>query len=451
MKHLFTVILLLFIVISPVIADKSKGLFSGEILQADLDSFTSNVSETPIYLSDNQSGVQSNPQDTQDWMDIGKTQLKSGNWKPAEETFSKVIEKDPNNTDGWEGYLLAIRGGGNYDELLDASERATKENPGFASAWKYDGIALSSLDRSDEALVAFDKALEADPKYYDALYYKGVALDSLKKYSESVKTYEDVLVLNPKYTKAWNNKGVALMYTGKYDEAITAFDNALSIDPEYKKASDNKGQAVREKSKKSLGSVVTIDDGAVFVPSSSDSDSGEAASMITVSPTKTPVVNSETHEIQRPEMTLSPTHVSNQKMETFNNGKHVLYDGEISLPTGIISVTADSGLEYEIGSDTPLGVLALLKKEGKISELNIYDGNMGGGNLLILNGIGDYRFGEQGWFVKINNVTLQEYINPDTDGLNIRKVKSGDKLGYYFGIQDQMSSNANAAIYVSII
>ncbi len=345
MKFLFLLLIILFIT-TPAIGEKSKGLFSGEILQADLDSFTSNVSDTPGYLSDNQSGVQVNPQDSAAWMDIGKTQLKSGNWKPAEETFSKVIELNPLNTDGWEGYLLAIRGGGNFVSLLEASERATKQNPGYASAWKYYGIALSSLDRSEEAITAFDKALESDPKYYDALYYKGIALDGLKRYNESVKAYEDVLSLNQKYTKAWNNKGVALMYTGRYDEAIIAFDKALSIDPGYKKASDNKGLAVSEKGKSSLGSVVTIDDGSVFIPSSSESESEEYTPIITVSPTNIPEVSSVTTEIQIPELISEPNIIPTLTSEIID---------ESSVKPTSIPIIEESSVKETISTGTKSG------------------------------------------------------------------------------------------------
>jgi outer membrane protein assembly factor BamB len=299
----FFVFCIFLLCISPVCADKSKGLFSGDILQADLDSFTSNVSDAPGYITDQQSAVDTNPQDTQAWIDIGKSQLKIGNWKPAEETFSRVIALDPKSTDGWEGNLLAIRGGGNFDQLLVASEQATKEIPNYASVWKYYGIALSSLGRSEEALLAFDKALVVDPKYYTALYNKGIALDSLKRYNESVKAYEEVLVLNPKYTKAWNNKGVALNYIGRYDEAITAFDTALELDPEYKKARENKDIAVREKGKKSLGSVDIIDDGSVIIPSSSEDEDVVAQATILVTPTGTVVQPA----VQPPEITVTLT------------------------------------------------------------------------------------------------------------------------------------------------
>ncbi len=312
MKPLLILIFILFLIIVPVFGDKSKGLFSGDYLKADLDLFTSDVSDIPEYLSDNQSAVQSNPQDIGSWMDIGKTQLKSGNWKAAADTFSKVIDKDPTNTDGWEGYLLAIRGDGNFEELLDASERATQENPNFASAWKYNGIALSSLDRSDEALTSFEKALKVDPKFYDSWYYKGIALDSLKRYSDSVKAYEQVVALNENFTKAWNNKGVALLYIGNYDQAISAFDKALLIDPNFQKASENKGLAIQEKSKSSPISVVTIDDAAIFIPSSG-SQSGGGSAVITVSPTKTPVPISDIQEVQTQEQTSVPTTTSTPK------------------------------------------------------------------------------------------------------------------------------------------
>ncbi len=307
MKHFLPLIVIFLLLATPIFAEKSKGLFSGEILQADLDSFTSNVSETPDYLPDNQSAVQSNSQDISDWMDIGKTQLKSNNWKPAEETFLKVIDKDPKNTDGWEGYLLAIRGGGNFEELLDASEHATKENPGFASAWKYDGIALSCLDRSEEALSAFDKALQVDPKYYTAWYYKGIALDSLRRFNESVKAYESVLIQNPKYAKAWNNKGVALSQIGRYDDAIAAYDKALEIEPAYQKALKNKEKVLTVKGSKSLTNTDVIDDSAEF--NSSDTvvgTSGDSVSLV-ITVTPTPTVSSDIPEVLSQIQTLVPT------------------------------------------------------------------------------------------------------------------------------------------------
>ena len=114
-------ILILFIISTPVYADKGKGIFTHMYLDEDLDVFTSNVPEIPGHIYDNKPAVESDLLNVQDWMNIGKTQLKSENWKPAEEVFSQVIKQEPKNTEGWEGYLLAIRGEENFEKLLEAS------------------------------------------------------------------------------------------------------------------------------------------------------------------------------------------------------------------------------------------------------------------------------------------------------------------------------------------
>ncbi|MDD3052666.1 MAG: hypothetical protein PHR06_16220, partial [Candidatus Cloacimonetes bacterium] len=78
MKY-FLLFLIILLCISPITADKNKGLFSGDILQADLDAFTANTSETPSY-ADEGTPEETNLQDIAEWVNIGKTQLKNGNW-----------------------------------------------------------------------------------------------------------------------------------------------------------------------------------------------------------------------------------------------------------------------------------------------------------------------------------------------------------------------------------
>jgi len=281
MRSLISILVILLLCIAPISAEKNKGLFSGDILQADLDAFTANTSDTPSY-TDEGTPEQTNLQNISEWVGIGKTHLRSGNWASAEEAFSQVTQLDPKYNDGWEGYLLAIRGGGDFYKLLTAAEDAAEKDPGFVSIWKYKGIALSGIDKPEEALAALDKALEVDPAYYQAWYYKGIAYDSLKRYDEAVRAYDQVIKVNPDYAKAWNNKGVSLLYLQRYDEAITALEMAVAIDPSYSAAMSNKNLAVDEKKKSSLGSVDIIDDSSLFVPSSTPSP---ITAVITLQPT----------------------------------------------------------------------------------------------------------------------------------------------------------------------
>ena len=132
------------------------------------------------------------------------------------------------------------------------------------------------------------------------------------------------------------------------------------------------------------------------------------------------------------------------------SGQHVLYDGSINLPSGNLNVTASSDVDYDVGADTPLGLLQFLKTDGKIPSMSINDKGMRKGNILAIDSIGDYQYGDEAWFVQVNDVTLQHYTNPGTDGLNIRKIKSGDKVTFFYGKPDQTASSAKAAIYLTI-
>ncbi|MFH0966777.1 MAG: hypothetical protein V1862_03730, partial [Methanobacteriota archaeon] len=64
--------------------------------------------------------------------------------------------------------------------------------------------------------------------------------------------------------------------------------------------------------------------------------------------------------------------------------------------------------------------------------------------------INDYTWGEEAWFVKVNDLILKDYINPGTEGFNIKTLKAGDKVTYYYGKQDQTPDTAKAIIEVTI-
>ncbi len=155
-----------------------------------------------------------------------------------------------------------------------------------------------------------------------------------------------------------------------------------------------------------------------------------------------------------PSSTKEPEATSTEKPATSANisksGQHVLYDGSIKLPSGNLNVTASSDVDYDVSADTPLGLLQVLKTDGKIPSMSINDKGMRKGNILAIDSIGDYQYGDEGWFVQVNDVTLQHYTNPGTDGLNVRKIKSGDKVTYFYGKPDQSAASAKAAIYLTI-
>jgi hypothetical protein len=151
-------------------------------------------------------------------------------------------------------------------------------------------------------------------------------------------------------------------------------------------------------------------------------------------------------EVSEPEEEPSQKTVS----KTSSSGQTILYEGSISLPSGNINVTADSEVEYDVSANTPIGLLQILSNDGKVDSIIISDKGMNKGGILTIMGINDYSYGEEGWFVQINGNTLQDYINPGSDGLNIRTFSRGDEIVYFYGKLDQTPSSAKVLITIKI-
>jgi len=135
---------------------------------------------------------------------------------------------------------------------------------------------------------------------------------------------------------------------------------------------------------------------------------------------------------------------------SITSGENIIYNGSFTLPSGNINITTTGG-DYEINAATPLGLLQSLLDDDKISTLVISDRSMKKADILILEGINDLLFtGDKTWFVTVNNVILKDYLNPSTEGLNIFKIKSGDEVGYYFGVPSKPIKEADASMIVTL-
>ena len=161
------------------------------------------------------------------------------------------------------------------------------------------------------------------------------------------------------------------------------------------------------------------------------------------------VKTTEVSEDTKNDKTESVSSVTKQTRNS-SSGQMILFDGSFDLPSGNINVTADSGEEYEIMGNTPLGLLQALVKDGKISSVFISDKGMNRAGILTVTGIQDYLYGEETWFAKVNEAQLNEFTNPGSDGWNLKKINAGDKVTFFYGRQDQNPDSAKAAIYVEL-
>ncbi len=129
----------------------------------------------------------------------------------------------------------------------------------------------------------------------------------------------------------------------------------------------------------------------------------------------------------------------------------MLYSGVLALTEGTVNVTVSSGIDYEIPVNTPLGVLHMLLKDSKITNLCIDDRGMHKGGILILEGINEYfNTATKIWFVRVNGTLLEDYANPKTDGLNKFLLMAGDTVSYYYGDPSGSLQDAEAMIVVTL-
>jgi hypothetical protein len=128
----------------------------------------------------------------------------------------------------------------------------------------------------------------------------------------------------------------------------------------------------------------------------------------------------------------------------------LLYEGNVTLPEGNVTVEASSGTSYEFPAATPMGALVSIATDANLS-VSIGDKPMAHKGILALDQINDYSYSANNtWFVEVNEYQLQEYVVPATDGMNIYTVKPGDVLAFYYGLPIKPVEEAQAKILLTI-
>jgi len=137
-------------------------------------------------------------EDTEDWMEQGKTFLLGHSPGKAIKYFDKVLAVEPNHT------------------------RALANK----------AIGLLNLGEREEAISVVNSVLEIDPQHVGALVIKGDELLRNGQLEEGYSIYETVLEINENNSKAHSAIGDKLSALGKFDEALMHYKIALENFPE---------------------------------------------------------------------------------------------------------------------------------------------------------------------------------------------------------------------------
>ncbi|WAI00349.1 hypothetical protein [Methanogenium organophilum] len=128
-----------------------------------------------------------------------------------------------------------------------------------------------------------------------------------------------------------------------------------------------------------------------------------------------------------------------------------VYDGSVTLPDGTFSWTDSKGDSYDISCQTPLGALDAAAESGEFTYEGTWKTNINGAVLDNVLSNGDwYNYTEtHGWNYQLNG----EYINywSATDGISAKALSDGDTLVFYYGPQDDTTTeNATALITIDV-
>lgn len=127
----------------------------------------------------------------------------------------------------------------------------------------------------------------------------------------------------------------------------------------------------------------------------------------------------------------------------------VLYEGSLTLSEEPVEIESYvSGVTYEIPGDSPLGLLGSLPD----LDIAITDKSYDTKGILLLDGINSYTYDKasgKSWVCEVNGIILNDWENPDTDGLNVKKIHPGDSISFYYGTQPVTIETAEAIVRFS--
>jgi len=133
------------------------------------------------------------PESALDHYDLGRSYLRSGQFREAAAEFQCVLDMRPQ--DFW---------------------------PNF-----YQGLCAYRLGQAHEALSAFRTCVALAPMSAECYYNRALAAESLGRPDQSFRDYRRALELDPSLTSAWLNRGILAYKNGQNDNAITDFRRSL--------------------------------------------------------------------------------------------------------------------------------------------------------------------------------------------------------------------------------
>jgi tetratricopeptide (TPR) repeat protein len=165
----------------------------------------------------------------------GHAELKEGDLKAAESTFSSLSHKKGDaEILGKEGLSQVYAQKGEPDRAMTMAREVERKAGDRAYAHVVQGDLLYSQNQTKEAEAEYKKAIE---KTGGSATQRATAFNQLGRmyavrgdYPKSLGMYDQALSLDPYYVEATSNKGMTYERQGQWDQALASYQEARTID-----------------------------------------------------------------------------------------------------------------------------------------------------------------------------------------------------------------------------
>lgn len=221
--------------------------------------------------------LQSSPDDTTCWTNLGTIELQRGNLTDAIKLINKSLSLDPNQANAYNNRGNALRELDLLEESMISYDKGLAINNLDSDLLFNRASVLHELNFIDAALDAYNKVIDADGTNIKAYINRGNILNTLNKKYEAINDYTKVIEIQPNFAIAYINRGIvyhemtqldkalenynisldieptALVYSNRgniyqekhnLEEAIVDYDKAIELDPTYTSAHSNRANAL---------------------------------------------------------------------------------------------------------------------------------------------------------------------------------------------------------------
>jgi len=184
--------------------------------------------------------VETNPENVDAYLGLGKAYNLQGQTAKAEEAFRHAVKMSPTC---WSCYNLLgafFYGHARYREAAEAWEKVAELTPDNVWGYMNAGVAYLVLGQFEKANQYFRRGLEVSPDNPDLYSNAGAVSFYLGRFSEDADYCQKAIALRPQKYDYWGNLGDAYrMISGQADKAAEAYKQAIRLAEVQLKLNEN--------------------------------------------------------------------------------------------------------------------------------------------------------------------------------------------------------------------